>query len=121
MKILLVDDDILLRDMYKTKFVEQGDEVVTARDGEEALEAITKDNFDVMITDMVMPGMTGTELIRAVKTKEENKNVFCIVLSNQSEPTDIKDAEEAGADGYIVKAELIPSAVVNRVHELIKR
>lgn len=119
MKILLVDDDAFLREMYVTKFVEHGDSVDTVENGKAALAKLAKESYDVVLMDMIMPGMTGTELITAIKNNEATKEVKCIVLSNQGEPSDIDGAERAGAIGFIIKAELIPGEVVNKVHSLI--
>ncbi len=118
MKILLVDDDIFLRDMYATKFQEQGDTVVSAQSGTEALTLIGKDTFDVVIMDMVMPGMSGVDLLKSIKALEGTQKTKCIVLSNQGEESDINAAKEQGAIGYIIKAESIPSEVVTKVHLL---
>ena len=121
MKIILVDDDALLRDMYATKFQERGDVVEVAETTSTALSKISADKYDVVLLDMVMPGMTGVELIKAIKATDSGKDVSCIVLSNQSEEKDISAAKAAGAIGYIIKAELIPSEVVTRVHEIINK
>ena len=118
MKILLVDDDTFLRDMYATKFRESGHFVDGARDGSEALRMVEAGSYDLLITDMVMPGMTGSELIGKVRKVKEGENLRCIVLSNQGEETDITEATRQGASGYIIKAELVPSEVVARVHQL---
>jgi DNA-binding response OmpR family regulator len=119
MKILLVDDDVFLRDMYAVKFRESGDEVTTAHDGTEALRLLASGTYDVVITDMVMPGMTGAELIKKIKATDLGKDMKCIVLSNQGEEQDISAAKTEGAIGYIIKAESIPSEVVTRVHAII--
>ncbi len=119
MKILLVDDDVFLRDMYAVKFKEQGDNVSSARDGAEALRMIASDTYDVVVTDMVMPGMSGSELIRQICAGENSKKIRCIVLSNQGEDSDMAEAKKNGAVGYIIKAESIPSEVVAKVHALV--
>lgn len=119
MKILLVDDDVFLRDMYATKFSEKGDEVVGVQDGEEAIRAANADAFDVIIMDMVMPGMTGIDLLQALKGSDKPTQAKCIVLSNQGEDSDIEKAYEHGAIGYIIKADSIPSEVVEKVHQLV--
>jgi len=119
MKILLVDDDAFLRDMYATKFSEQGDEVQVAQNGNEALSLFTDHEFDIVITDMVMPGMSGLDLLQAIKKLPSTGNCKYIVLSNQGEETDIQAANEVGADGYIIKAESIPSEVVAKVHSIV--
>ena len=119
MKLLLVDDDAFLRDMYATKFGESGHSVAVAAGGEEALTLLKNDGpFDVVLLDMVMPGMSGTDFLKAVATSEAGKSTKCIVLSNQGEQRDKDSATAAGAVGYIVKAESIPSEVVVKVEQL---
>jgi CheY-like chemotaxis protein len=121
MKLLLVDDDAFLRDMYATKFSECGHEVDSADSGITAIGKLQRtQDFDVILLDMVMPGMTGVELILAVKERFPDLESKYIVLSNQGQSEDIKEAMEAGASGYIVKAELIPSDVVKKVEALAK-
>ncbi len=121
MKILLVDDDNFLRDMYATKFT-QGGHVVDAVDS--ASMALTKlaqgGEYDVILLDMVMPGMSGLELLAAIKTNHPECRAQLIVLSNQGQDEDIREATEAGAVAYIVKAESIPSEVLAKVEEIVK-
>lgn len=115
MKLLLVDDDAFLRDMYATKFTEAGDQVAVAKDGQEALRTLNTEQYDAVVTDMIMPGIAGADLIKAIIDKGQ----VCIVLSNQGEESDVAAAKKAGAKGYLVKADLIPSEVVTQVHNLI--
>ena len=119
MKILLVDDDAFLRDMYATKFGEDGHEVEVAKSGEAAIELLKSVEVDVVLLDMVMPGISGIELLTEIRDKQLGGSPSCIVLSNQGEEEDVKKAKEAGACGYIVKAELIPSEVVAKVKSLV--
>lgn len=121
MKILLVDDDVFLRDMYATKFGEAGHKVDTAGSSAEALRKVESGGFDLMLLDMIMPGMSGIELMQAVNDQIPDTKMKYIVLSNQGQESDIADAKRAGALGYIVKAEMIPSDVVKRVDELMKK
>lgn len=121
MKILLVDDDAFLRDMYATKFTEAGEEVQVAQDGLKALSILAEETFDVIIMDMVMPGMSGVELLEEIQKNERAQKSACIVLSNQGEQSDIDAANAAGADGYIIKAESIPSEVVAKVHKIVTK
>lgn len=120
MKILLVDDDAFLRDMYATKFGESGHEVSTAETGEQALEKLRQSVFDVVLLDMIMPGMTGVQLLEHIRTEKLACDPVCIVLSNQGEKQEVEAATAAGAKGYIIKAEMIPSEVVAQVTKLVK-
>jgi len=121
MKVLLVDDDAFLRDMYATKFIESGHQVDVATDAIEALRHIKEADYDVVLLDMIMPGMSGLELLEEIKKPGFRRGYTkYIVLSNQSEASDQSAAKEAMAVGYIIKAEVIPSEVVKRVEELCK-
>ncbi len=117
-----MDDDAFLRDMYATKFTQSGYEVDVAESPATALRKVESGpEFDVILLDMIMPGMTGAELISNIKERFPEINSKCIVLSNQGQDEDIKEATDAGAIGYIVKAEMVPSAVVKRVVEIASK
>ncbi len=120
MKILLVDDDTFLRDMYATKFIECGHEVVSAENGVDALRILETDqSFDLMLVDMIMPGLTGVELMGKLQEAMPDLKTKYIVLSNQGQDQDIDEATTVGAIGYIVKAQSVPSEVVKRVEALM--
>ena len=121
MKLLLIDDDSFLLDMYTTKFQADGYEVDVAKNAERALEKLRSGaEYDVILLDMVMPGMSGEELIKKIVEEKLGGTPKCIVLSNQSEQQDIDAAHAAGAAGYIIKAETIPSEVVAKINEYMK-
>lgn len=121
MKLLLVDDDAFLRDMYAIKFGESDFEVDVAETAEQALTKIEQArDYDVILMDMIMPGLGGVELIGEVHRLFPEMNPCMIVLSNQGQESDIAEAKRAGAAGYIVKAEAIPSDVVAKVSDIIK-
>jgi len=120
MKILLIDDDVFLRDMYSKKFSESGFIVEEADGAGNALLKVEQHpDLDLILLDMVMPGMSGVELIKEIRRLYPDMKAKCIVLSNQGQPEDLKEAELAGAVGYIVKAESIPSEVVKKVEALV--
>jgi len=121
MKILLVDDDDFLRDMYASKFVSCGHLVEVADSSASTISKFQNgDSFDLLILDMVMPGTSGVELLKIVKERFAKQIKYCIFLSNQGQDEDIKEATEAGAIGYIVKAHSIPSEVVETVEKIVK-
>ncbi len=119
-KILIVDDDSFLLDMYAVKFKEAGYVVDTAKSVEEALRKLREGEiYDVVLLDMIMPNLTGTDLLHAIRVEQLSANPVCIVLSNQGEKLDIETATELGADGYLIKANMIPSEVVALVKEFL--
>lgn len=120
MKILLVDDDAFLRDMYASKFISCGHEVEVADSSSSAILKLQNNNkYDLLILDMVMPGTSGVELLKIIKERFPSSIKDCIFLSNQGQEEDIREATEAGAIGYIVKAHSIPSEVVKTVEKIV--
>jgi len=120
MKILIVDDDAFLRELYAMKFIECGHDVITALHASDALRILEQgDVFDLMLVDMIMPGMTGVELLNEIKKMVPKVKMKLIVLSNQGQDQDIEEAKKAGAIGYIIKAQSIPSEVVKKVEEIM--
>lgn len=118
-KILIVDDDKFLLDIYSLKFVAGGYEVNTAFNGEEALTKLKANKPDVLLLDIVMPGMDGIEVLG--KLKDEKISGFkTIILSNQSQQSDVDKATAFGVDGYIIKASATPSEVLAKVNAIIK-
>lgn len=121
MKILLVDDDGFLRDMYSTKFIDSGYEVDVADGSSAVLSKLQEgEKYDLIILDMVMPGTSGVELLKIIREQFPKQTKCCIFLSNQGQEEDIREAKEAGAVGYIIKAESIPSEVVKKVEVIMK-
>jgi CheY-like chemotaxis protein len=119
---LLVDDDAFLRDMYAAKFISSGHEVEVADSSAATISKLQNNQvFDLAILDMVMPGTTGVELLRILKEQFAEQVKHVIFLSNQGQEEDIREATEAGAIGYIVKAHSIPSEVVKTVEELMSK
>ncbi len=100
MKILLVDDDAFLRDMYSAKFVQTGYEVDSADGAAPVISKLEQGiNYDLIILDMVMPGTSGVELLRIIRERFPEQTKCCIFLSNQGQEEDIREATEAGAAG----------------------
>ena len=119
MKILLVDDDAFLRDMYAVKFNEKGHTIDVAETAEAALTKLRENEYDVVLLDMIMPGISGVDVLKKIKSEKLGDALKCIMLTNQSEEADKQSAFSEGAIGYIVKAELIPSEVVDTVLTLV--
>lgn len=120
-RLYLVDDDRFLLDMYAVKFKAAGHEVTAFGGGEEVLKALRENPApDAVLLDIVMPGLTGFEVLEAIKRENLAQGMKRIVLSNQGQESDITTAKELGADGYIIKASAIPSEVYSETIKLIE-
>jgi CheY-like chemotaxis protein len=121
-KVLIVDDDKFLLEMYARKFQKVGFKISTALSGVDAIEQIKNgDNPDIFVFDLIMPKMDGIELIETVKKENLIPNAVKIVLSNQGQQSDIDRVNGVGVDGYIIKALHTPSEVVQLVLDIYKK
>lgn len=119
-KILIVDDDKFLVDMYSIKFGENGYEVETAQSGDDAVKKLEGGLVpDVYLVDVVMPVMDGFELVGKIKEKFNDHRGTIVILSNLGQKEDVEKGLTLGADGYIVKASATPTEVVNKVKETL--
>ena len=120
-KVFIVDDDKFLLDMYALKFSEVGFSVCAAGSGAEVLDKLN-DGFvpDVILLDIGMPGMDGFELLKNIKEKKLAPSAKIIILSNIGQENDIERGKKLGANGYIVKASVTPTEVVEKVKEVLK-
>ncbi len=118
-KILFVDDDKFLLDMYALKFSKNNFEVNTSQGSEEALKVI-RGGFepDILLVDVVMPGMDGIEFVGALRKENLAQKSVIIMLTNQGLPDDIARAKKLNVDGYIIKATTIPSEVFTEVTKI---
>ncbi len=120
-KVCIVDDDPFLLDMYNLKFQQAGHEVACFTEGDVALETLrAQSDFDAVLLDLVMPKTDGYAILAAIR--EENlcgEQTAIIILSNQGQDKDISKAEEYGIDGYLIKANTLPSEVLERVEGII--
>lgn len=120
-RLYLVDDDKFLLDMYAVKFKAAGHNVTAFSGGEEVLKALREEPApDALLLDIVMPGMTGFEILEALKRENLAQTSKVIVLSNQGQESDIEQAKNLGADGYIIKASAIPSEVFAETIKIIE-
>ncbi len=121
-KILIVDDDSFLLDMYALKFSQNGYEVATALGALPALDKLREGYVpDIMLLDIVMPVVDGFEMLEKMKNENLAQNSIRIILSNRGQESDIKRGTDLGASGYIVKASTTPAEVITQVTEIISK
>ena len=121
-KILFLDDDEFIRDMYSVKFSQAGHECVSVASAEDAIKEL-ENGFepDAILTDLIMPGIDGFAFIELLNKGGYSDNTAVIVLSNQGESEDLARAQELGATGHIIKANTIPTEVLGIVEKLISK
>ena len=122
-KILIVDDDKFLLDMYAVKFKNSGFEVDLAQGALEGIEKLkNSDNKpDGILLDMVMPGMDGMDFLNAVKKDKLAEQASIIVLTNQEQSGETDKTKGFRISGYIIKAATVPSGVVEDVRKILEK
>ncbi|MFA5932301.1 MAG: response regulator [Candidatus Paceibacterota bacterium] len=121
-KILIVDDDSFLLDMYALKFSQNNFEVYTAGSGLHALEKIKNGlSPDLLLIDIIMPEMDGFETLAQINMQKLCPNCTKIILSNKSEQRDIDEGNRLGVAGYIVKANSTPAEVIDQVTRILEK
>lgn len=120
-KILIIDDDPFIVDMYVLKFGDNGFEVETAKDGKEGVKKILEYKPDIILLDIVMPAMDGFKVLQELKRRNEMPFPKIILLTNLGQKDDIERGLKLGAFDYIIKAHFTPSEVVDKVKEILER
>lgn len=121
-KILLIEDDVFVADLYK-KVLEKADyEVAIAEDGEAALEIVKQDSYDLILLDIMLPKLTGLEVLTALK--EEGSSVAHIpvyALTNLGEENIVKEAYKIGVSGYLMKSNYLPKQLADEVSKIFEK
>lgn len=118
-KVLIVDDDEFLLDMYVIKFKEAGYQVEIAQNGQEAVDIARKFQPDAILLDVVMPKVDGFNALRTMRNEKVAPGAYIFMLSNLGQKEDTERGLALGAVDYIVKAHFTPSEVVRRVEAVM--
>lgn len=119
-KILLVEDDLQLVDMYLKKFELEGFDVAIAEDGEKALKTLEEFQPDIVLLDIMIPIIDGIGVLKKIREDEKTKELLVIMLTNLSSESTAEEIYKYGATDYIVKAELTPQQVTEKVNEVLR-
>ncbi|MFH1582640.1 MAG: response regulator [bacterium] len=119
-KILLVEDDSFLIDIYGTKLKESGFELEVVSDGSEVLSKTKEIKPDIVILDVVLPQMDGWEVLKALRAEESLKDLKIIILSNLGQKEEVEKGMALGATSYLIKAHYTPSEVVEEIKKILK-
>jgi len=119
-KILIIEDDPFLNEMYATKFSQSGFQVELAVDGQEGLKKIRTIKPNLILLDIVLPKMDGFEVLKEVKKDAQLNKIPIVLLTNLGQKKEVEKGLSLGADEYIIKAHFTPTAVVAKVKEILE-
>lgn len=114
-KILLVEDEDFIRDLYVRQLTKEGFQVKSAPDGQAGLDLLKAEVFDLLLLDIMLPRINGLQLLREFKTNNPNSPMITILLTNLGQEAVIKEGFELGAQAYLIKASYTPDQVVTEV------
>ncbi len=121
-KIIVVEDDEFLRELYDELLKGEGYDVTLAVDGEEGLNHISEGGFDLVLLDIMLPKMDGLEILRHVKDKSPKlKNGPTVLLTNLGQDSIIKEGFALGASGYLIKSAMNPDQVLSEVKVFLNK
>ncbi|MBI5732078.1 MAG: response regulator [Candidatus Magasanikbacteria bacterium] len=115
LKIVLVEDDSFLSDIYKTKLELEGFKVMVAGDGEKGLKLIQTKTPNLIILDILLPKMDGFAILETIKKDENLKKIPVILLTNLGQNEEVRKVFSLGAVDYLIKAHYKPSEVVEKI------
>ena len=119
-KILLVEDDPFLIDIYSTKLEEAGFNVSIAKEGSQVLEMAKKNKPDLILLDIVLPNVDGWQILKQIKEEPSSKQAKIIILSNLSQKEEVEKGMRLGADRYLIKSDYTPSQVLEEIKKLLE-
>lgn len=120
-KILLVEDEEIVIDLLQRKLQKEGYDILVARDGKEGLEKMREAKPDLVLLDIIMPKMSGFEVMEEMTKDPTLKEIPIIVISNSGQPVELDRAKELGARDWLIKTEFDPQEVLEKVIKQIGR
>jgi DNA-binding response OmpR family regulator len=118
-KILIIEDEIILAEMYKEKLEKEGFKVFLASEIEEGIEIAKKEKPDLILLDILLPRENGVSFLEKIK-KEEIKDIPVVAFSNYDDPETKKRAFELGVKEYLIKANYTPREIVDKIKNYLK-
>lgn len=119
-KILIIEDDFFVRDLYSRELTREGFEIETAADGPEGLLKAAEGKPDLILLDIMLPKTSGLDVLRTLKEKEETKDIPVVLITNLGQDSVIREGFSLGAVGYLIKAAYTPTQIIQEVKRFLK-
>jgi len=119
-KILIIEDDKFLRELIGQKLMQEGFNIAEAVDGEKGIRAVKEEKPDLVLLDLVLPGIDGFEVLARMKGEVETAQVPVIILSNLGQKDDIEKGLKMGAVDYLIKAHFTPAEIIDKIRTVLK-
>jgi len=119
-KILVIEDDKFLRELISQKLIKEGYSIAEAVDGEKGVESTKKEKPDLILLDLILPGIDGFEVLSRIKSNPVSAQIPIIILSNLGQKDDIERGLKMGAVDYLIKAHFTPDEIINKIRTILK-
>jgi DNA-binding response OmpR family regulator len=119
-KILIIEDDKFLRQLITQKLLKEGYDVLEAIDGEEGLKKVKEEKPDLVLLDLILPGIDGFEALSQMKKEDSLARIPIIILSNLGQKEDVERGLNLGAVDYLIKAHFTPGEIIEKVKKALK-
>ena len=116
---MVVEDDAYLREIYSIRVTAEGYEVVSAGDGEEAMAVAVREKPDLILSDVMMPKISGFDMLDILRSTPETAKIKVVMMTALSGDDQRKRGESLGADRYLVKSQVGIEDVINTIHEVL--
>jgi len=119
-KILIIEDDKFLRELIAKKLLKENFEIFEAIDGEEGLKKIKEEKPDLILLDLILPGIDGFEVLAQIKKDPAMLSIPVIILSNLGQKEDIEKGMRMGAVDFLIKAHFTPGEIIDKIKSVLK-
>jgi len=117
-RILVVEDDKFLRELITQKLAKEGYEVMEAIDGEEGVKKTKEEKPDLVLLDLILPGIDGFEVLTRIREGSDPSSTPVIILSNLGQKEDVERGLKLGATDYMIKAHFTPGEIIEKIHKI---
>ena len=118
-KVLIVEDDVFISELYVRALKKAGYDIALATNGPQGLDLGKTGDFDLMLLDIMIPDMTGIEVLNELrKERDQAPNMKIIITTNLEQDDELRDSVESLADGYIIKADITPKVLVKMIQQM---
>jgi len=119
-KILIIEDDKFLRELIVKKLVKEGYEISEAVDGEEGVKKVKEEKPDLVLLDLILPGIDGFEVLSRTKEDPALSQIPVIILSNLGQKEEVERGLKLGAIDYLIKAHFTPGEIIEKIRAILK-
>lgn len=119
--ILIIEDDAFLAGIYAQKLEAEGFKAVLSTNGEDGLKQVQKEKPALVLLDLVLPKMTGFELLEILKHDPATASIPVLIMTNLAERKDVERCMALGAAGYVIKAHVLPHETVGKIKEILSK